>query len=216
MPHRILNGIEEKLLWESSIKQFKKSSFDLSNINSLSETASQANRLINQFNITENTLKNEERSEEHSFFNAWRLIFNKYCHDKDVTTFHALIKIVIEHIESRNISIDQPITLVGFEFTTPTEELFIEACKSQIDVTFFKEPKIEPCIESRAFVNEEHECMRVVEWCKTQIEHNKKILIVTPQLDQIIDRLSSLLDKAFHPETFTPSLAQEKEFISFL
>ena len=215
VPHRILNGIEEKLLWESSIKQFKKSSFDLSNINSLSETASQANRLIDQFNITENTLKNEERSEEHSFFNAWRLIFNKYCHDKDVTTFHALIKIVIEHIESRNISIDQPITLVGFEFTTPTEELFIEACKSQINVAFFKEPKIEPCIESRAFINEEHECMRVVEWCKTQIEHNKKILIVTPQLDQIIDRLSSLLDKAFHPETFTPSLAQEKRIYQF-
>ena len=215
VPHRTLNGIEEKLLWESSIKQFKQSSLDLSNINSLSETASQANRLIDQFNITENTLKSEERSEEHTFFNAWRLIFNKYCHDKDVTTFHALIKIVIGLIKSRTISIDQSIILVGFEFTTPTEELFIEACKSQVDVAFFKEPKIEPYIETRAFLNEEHECMRVVEWCKTQIEHNKKILIVTPQLDQIIDRLSSLLDKTFHPETFTPSLAQEKRIYQF-
>ena len=31
MPYRILNGIEEKLLWESSIKEYKKSFFDLSN-----------------------------------------------------------------------------------------------------------------------------------------------------------------------------------------
>ena len=51
MPYRVLNGIEEKLLWESSIKQYKKSFFDLSNIENLSETAMQANRLIDQFNI---------------------------------------------------------------------------------------------------------------------------------------------------------------------
>ena len=78
MPYRILNGIEEKLLWESCIKRDKKSFFDLSNIENLSETAIQANRLIDQFNIGENTLKSEERSEEHAFFNAWRLIFKKY------------------------------------------------------------------------------------------------------------------------------------------
>ena len=98
MPFRVLNGIEEKLLWESSIKQYKKSSFDLSNIESLSETASQANRLIDQFLIGENTLKSEERSEEHAFFNAWRLIFKKYCNDKNIITFNGLIKIAIEHM----------------------------------------------------------------------------------------------------------------------
>ena len=53
MPYRILNGIEEKLLWESCIKRDKKSFFDLSNIENLSETAIQANRLIDQFNIGE-------------------------------------------------------------------------------------------------------------------------------------------------------------------
>lgn len=215
MPPRVLNGIEEKLLWESSIKQYKKSSFDLSNIDSLSETANQANRLIDQFNISENTLKSKELSEEHAFFNAWRLIFKKYCHDKDVITFNGLIKIVIEHIKNHDISIEHPITFVGFEFTTPIEELFIEACKTQTDVVFFKGAKIAPYIESRAFLNQEHECMCAVEWCKTQIEHDKKILIVTPQLDQIIDRLSSLLDKTFHPETFKPSLSQEKRIYQF-
>jgi len=122
MPFRVLNGIEEKLLWESSIKQYKKSSFDLSNIESLSETASQANRLIDQFLIGENTLKSEERSEEHAFFNAWRLIFKKYCNDKSIITFNGLIKIAIEHITSKDISIDCPIHFVNFDFRTPIEE----------------------------------------------------------------------------------------------
>ena len=215
MPYRILNGIEEKLLWESSIKEYKKSFFDLSNIENLSETAIQANRLIDQFNIGENTLKSEERSEEHTFFNAWRLIFKKYCSDKNVITFNNLLKITEEHIRNRDISIEHPLHFVNFEFIAPIEESFIEACKTQVDIEFFKASQTTPYIESRVFLNEEHECMQIVEWCKTQIENNKKILIVTPQLDQIIDRLTSMLDKIFHPETFTPSLSQEKRIYQF-
>ena len=215
MPYRILNGIEEKLLWESSIKEYKKSFFDLSNIENLSETAIQANRLIDQFNIGENTLKSEERSEEHTFFNAWRLIFKKYCSDKNVITFNNLLKITEEHIRNRDISIEHPLHFVNFEFIAPIEESFIEACKTQVDIEFFKTSQTTPYIESRVFLNEEHECMQIVEWCKTQIENNKKILIVTPQLDQIIDRLTSMLDKIFHPETFTPSLSQEKRIYQF-
>jgi len=215
MPYRILNGIEEKLLWESSIKQYKKSFFDLSNIENLSETAIQANRLIDQFNIGENTLKSEERSEEHTFFNAWRLIFKKYCSDKNVITFNNLLKITEEHIKNGDISIEHPLYFVNFEFIAPIEESFIEACKTQVDIEFFKASQTTPYIESRVFLNEEHECMQIVEWCKTQIENNKKILIVTPQLDQIIDRLTSMLDKTFHPETFTPSLSQEKRIYQF-
>jgi probable DNA repair protein len=215
MSYRVLNGIEEKLLWESSIKQYKKSFFDLSNIENLSETAMQANRLIDQFNIGENTLKSEERSEEHAFFNAWRLLFKKHCNDKNVITFNNLLKISEEHIRNGDISIEHPICFVNFELTTPIEDSFIEACKTQVDIELFKAPQIEPYIESRVFLNEEHESMQIVEWCKTQIENNKKILIVTPQLDQIIDRLTSMLDKTFHPETFTPSLSQEKRIYQF-
>ncbi len=215
MPYRILNGIEEKLLWESCIKRDKKSFFDLSNIENLSETAIQANRLIDQFNIGENTLKSEERSEEHAFFNAWRLIFKKYCSDKNVTTFNNFLKITEEHIRNGDISIEHPLHFVDFEFITPIEESFIEACKTQVEVEFFKPSQITPYIESHVFLNEEHECMQIVAWCKTQIENNKKILIVTPQLDQIIDRFSSMLDKTFHPETFTPSLSQEKRIYRF-
>jgi len=215
MPYRVLNGIEEKLLWESSIKQYKKSFFDLSNIENLSETAMQANRLIDQFNISENTLKSEERSEEHAFFNAWRLLFKKNCSDKNVITFNNLLKICEEHIRNGDISIGHPICFVNFELTTPIEDSFIKACKTQVDIELFKAPQIVPYIESRVFLNEEHECMQIVEWCKTQIENNKKILIVTPQLDQIIDRLTSMLDKTFHPETFTPSLSQEKRIYQF-
>ena len=215
MSYRVLNGIEEKLLWESSIKQYKKSFFDLSNIENLSETAMQANRLIDQFNIGENTLKSEERSEEHAFFNAWRLLFKKHCNDKNVITFNNLLKISEEHIRNGDISIEHPICFVNFELTTPIEDSFIEACKTQVDIELFKAPQIEPYIESRVFLNEEHESMQIVEWCKTQIENNQKILIVTPQLDQIIDRLTSMLDKTFHPETFTPSLSQEKRIYQF-
>ncbi|MEY5020726.1 MAG: hypothetical protein RJA91_261 [Pseudomonadota bacterium] len=215
MSYRVLNGIEEKLLWESSIKQYKKSFFDLSNIENLSETAMQANRLIDQFNIGENTLKSEERSEEHAFFNAWRLLFKKHCNDKNVITFNNLLKISEEHIRNGDISIEHPICFVNFELTTPIEDSFIEACKTQVDIELFKASQIEPYIESRVFLNEEHESMQIVEWCKTQIENNKKILIVTPQLDQIIDRLTSMLDKTFHPETFTPSLSQEKRIYQF-
>jgi len=215
MPYRVLNGIEEKLLWESSIKQYKKSFFDLSNIENLSETAMQANRLIDQFNISENTLKSEERSEEHAFFNAWRLLFKKYCSDKNVITFNNLLKISEEHIKNGDISIEHPICLVNFEITTPLEDSFIEACKTQVDIELFKALQIEPYIESRVFLNEEHESMQIVDWCKTQIENNKKILIVTPQLDQIIDRLTSMLDKTFHPETFNPSLSQKKRIYQF-
>ena len=215
MSYRVLNGVEEKLLWESSIKQYKKSFFDLSNIENLSETAMQANRLIDQFNIGENTLKSEERSEEHAFFNAWRLLFKKHCSDKNVITFNNLLKISKEHIRNGDISIEHPICFVNFELTTPIEDSFIEACKTQVDIELFKTSQIKPYIESRVFLNEEHESMQIVEWCKTQIENNKKILIVTPQLDQIIDRLTSMLDKTFHPETFTPSLSQEKRIYQF-
>lgn len=215
MPNRILNGIEEKLLWENSIKQYKKSFFDLSNIENLSEIAIQANRLIDQFNISENTLKSEERNEEHAFFNAWRLIFKKYCSDKNVMTFNNLLKITEAHIRNGDISIEHSLHFVNFEFLTPIEDSFIEACKTQVDIEFFKASQITPYIESRVFLNEEHECLQVIEWCKTQIENNKKVLIVTPQLDQIIDRLTSMLDKTFHPETFTPSLSQEKRIYRF-
>jgi len=214
MPYRILNGIEEKLLWESCIKQHKKS-FDLSQIKNLSETASEANRLIDQFMISDNTLKSEESTEEHTFFSAWRLIFKAYCKDKGVITFAELINITTTHIKNRSISINHPLHFVGFDLTTPNEDLFIEACKNQTHITLFKTPDTNPEIEPRLFLDEEHECIQVVEWCKTQIAQQKKILIATPHLDRIIEKLTRLLDKAFHPEAFKPKLSQEKRIYQF-
>jgi len=55
----------------------------------------------------------------------------------------------------------------------------------------------------------------VVEWCKTKIAQQKKILIATPRLDHIIEKLTRLLDKAFHPEAFKPKLSQEKRIYQF-
>ena len=215
MPYRILNGIEEKLLWESCIKQNKKISFDLSQIKNLSETGSEANRLIEQFMISDNTLKSEESTEEHALFNAWRLIFNAYCKDKGVITFTELIRITTTYIKDRKIHIHYPLYFAGFDLTTPNEDLFIEACKNQTHITLFKTPDINPQIETRLFLDEEHECIQVVEWCKTQIAQQKKILIATPRLDRVIEKLTRLLDKAFHPEAFTPKLSQEKRIYQF-
>ena len=81
--HIILNGIEEKLLWEKIIKKdLKDKKFQKKQIENIIEKVISADRYIREYRINKRELKEYEFTEEGRKFNKWLNQFTIHCNQK--------------------------------------------------------------------------------------------------------------------------------------
>ena len=80
----LLNGIEEKIIWEKIIKNDLKKRQDntVSDITNIAQQAINANRNISTYEINEAELKQNITYKEPKYFLDWRQSFKKECIEK--------------------------------------------------------------------------------------------------------------------------------------
>ena len=83
--YSILNGIEEKILWKKIInKDLKEQKFQKKQIESITEKVISADKIIRQYRIKKNELKEYEFSEEEKKFNKWLNQFKSQCKSEEL------------------------------------------------------------------------------------------------------------------------------------
>ena len=96
--YSVLNGTEEKILWEKIIKKdLKEQKFQKKQIQSITEKVISADKIIKQYKIKNSELKAyEHNSEERSKFNKWLNQFSSYCKQKSLVSKLSFIEFFIE------------------------------------------------------------------------------------------------------------------------
>jgi hypothetical protein len=135
----IMNGIEERLLWEKIIKNsLENQSFLKSQIDGITDKVISADSLIRENLIGKDELKKNEASQEMHDFNEWRNQFNDYCIQNKLLSRNGFIEFFIEKQREFSIIGNQELLLVGFDDNSPLYEDLINALKQRNELKNYK------------------------------------------------------------------------------
>ena len=200
--YSILNGIEEKILWKKIInKDLKEQKFQKKQIESITEKVISADKIIRQYRIKKNELKEYEFSEEEKKFNKWLNQFKSHCKLKSLITKLSFIELFIEKQIEHNIIENQELLLVGFDNQNPLYEDLISVLNETNSLKEFKykEEKIKRRQKIECEDNED-EIKEIILWIKKN--HKKELLIISPALNKYQIKLQNELDRQIQPEIY--------------
>ena len=201
--YSVLNGIEEKILWEKIIKRdLKEQKIQKKQIDNITEKVISADKIIRQYKIKNTELKAyEHNSEEQSKFNKWLNQFNSYCEQKSLISKLSFIEFFIEIQKEHNIIKNQKLLLVGFDNLNPLYEDLVSVLNktNSLNDYEYKEEKIErqQKIECE---NVEDEIKEIIVWIKQNLK--KKLLIISPALNKYQIKLQKELDRQIQPDIY--------------
>ena len=124
--YSVLNGIEEKILWEKIIqKDLKEQKFQKKQIESITEKVITADKIIREYKIKNSELKDYEFSDEERKFNKWLNQFKSLCKQKSLISKLSFIEFFIEKQIEHNIIKNEELLFVGFDNRNPLYENLI-------------------------------------------------------------------------------------------
>ena len=200
--YRILNGIEEKILWEKIIKNdLKGDKFQKNQIDSIIEKVISADQKIREYRIKNIELKDYIFTVEGRKFNKWLDQFKNHCTEKKLLSKINFIEFFIEKQIKFNIVNDQELMLVGFDDKKPLYEELISVLneKNKIKEHRCKEEKIKRLQEIQC-ENVEAEIKEITQWVSQN--PNKKLLIISPALSKYQTKLVNELDREIQPDIY--------------
>jgi len=199
----IMNGIEERLLWEKIIKNdFKSQSLLKSQIDGITDKVISADSLIRENIISKDELKKNETYQEMRDFNEWRNQFDNYCMENKILSRSSFIELFIKKQKTFNIIDNQELLLVGFDDKSPLYEDLINALKERNEIKSYtiQEEKI---IQRRKLEceNVEDEIKEIIKWIKGNSK--KKLLIISPALSRFQIKLQNKIDREIQPNIYS-------------
>ena len=200
---KIMNGIEERLLWEKIIKTgLKSQNFLKTQIDGITEKVISADSLIRENIISKDELKQNETYQEIRNFNEWSNQFNDYCLDNKLLSRNGFIEYFIKKQKEFGIIDNQELLLVGFDDNSPLYENLINALKERNELKNYKtqEEKLKKQrnIECE---NVEDEIKEVIKWIKENSK--KKLLIISPALSRFQIKLQNEIDREIQPDIYS-------------
>jgi probable DNA repair protein len=202
--YSILNGIEEKILWEKIIKKdLKEQKFQKKQIESITEKVISADKIIKQYKIKNSELKAyEHNSEERSKFNKWLNQFNSYCKQKSLLSKLSFIEFFIEKQKKHNIIENQELVLVGFDDLNPLYEDLINVLNKTNSLRDFEYKEEEEEIKQLEIecADADDEIKEIIVWIKQNLK--KKLLIISPALNKYQIKLQNELDRQIQPDIY--------------
>jgi len=200
--YSILNGIEEKILWEKIIKNdLKEEKFQKKQIDSIVEKVISADKKVREYRIKSIELKDYDFTLEGEKFYKWLAQFKKHCSKKKIMSKINLIQFFIEKQIKFNIVTNQELMLVGFDSKKPLYEELINVLteKNKIKEYVCKEEKIKR-LEEIQCEDAEEEIKEITKWVGQNI--NKKLLIISPALSKYQTKLVNELDRKIQPDIY--------------
>ena len=199
----IMNGIEERLLWEKIIKtDLKSQNFLKTQIDGITEKVISADSLIRGNIISKDELKQNETYQEIRNFNEWSNQFNDYCLDNKLLSRNGFIEYFIKKQKEFGIIDNQELLLVGFDDNSPLYENLINALKERNELKNYK-TKEEKLKKQRKIEceNVEDEIKEVIKWIKENSK--KKLLIISPALSRFQIKLQNEIDREIQPDIYS-------------
>jgi probable DNA repair protein len=200
---KIMNGIEERLLWEKIIKtDLKSQNFLKTQIDGITEKVISADSLIRGNIISKDELKQNETYQEIRNFNEWSNQFNDYCLDNKLLSRNGFIEYFIKKQKEFGIIDNQELLLVGFDDNSPLYENLINALKERNELKNYK-TKEEKLKKQRKIEceNVEDEIKEVIKWIKENSK--KKLLIISPALSRFQIKLQNEIDREIQPDIYS-------------
>jgi len=198
----IMNGIEERLLWENIIKNdLKNQSFLKNQIDGITDKVISADSLIRENLISKNELKKNETHQEMHYFNKWRNQFDGYCLENKLFSRNSFIEFFIEKQKEFGIIDNQELLLVGFDDNSPLYKDLINSLKKRNELKNYK-AKEEKIKKQRKLEceNVEDEIKEIIKWIKENSK--KKLLIVSPALSRFQIKLQNEIDREIQPNIY--------------
>jgi len=199
----IMNGIEERLLWEKIIKTgLKSQNFLKTQIDDITEKVISADSLIREKIISKDELKQNETYQEIRDFNEWSNQFNDYCLDNKLLSRNGFIEYFIKKQKEFGIINNQELLLVGFDDNSPLYENLLNALKERNELKNFKiqEEKLKKQRKIEC-ENVEDEIKEVIKWIKENSK--KKLLIISPALSRFQIKLQNEIDREIQPDIYS-------------
>ncbi len=210
MPLFSLSGVTEKMLWQQVIKNAlaKHELAALFDVASLADSAIEANQLLLEWQVSEETLNSYFQSTETRQFLRWQHDFQQLCAQHKTLGSPRLLAFQIACIEKTTLPLPTKMELLGFDRVTPLEQHLIDVLTTKgVEVSFTQTSQTTTNAQQMVFENLDAECRAAVAWTKQTLSQNPQanLAIITPVLGNIRAKLADLLDDTFHTETLHPS-----------
>ena len=113
----ILNGIEEKIIWEKIITNDlkKRQEKKITDVTNIAQKAINANRIISNHLIHDDELHQSNSYRELSYFLEWRKEFKEECSKKKLVTKYDFINIFITLQQEKFIVVGKDILFIGLD-----------------------------------------------------------------------------------------------------
>jgi len=202
----ILNGIEEKIIWENIIindlkKRQEKKITDITNI---AQKAINANRIISNHLIHEDEIHENNSYRELSYFIEWRGEFKEECSKRKLVTKYDFINIFITLQQEKLIVVGKDILFIGLDKSIASYKKLYDELKKNNEVSEdLSNKKLKAVTSFHAFQNYEHEISAVIEWVREkESKKQNNLLIMSPALEKFQIQLLNEIDRHIHPKIF--------------
>jgi hypothetical protein len=204
--YKLLNGIDEKFIWEEIIKSEKvlsKPNFAQHDIENLCQLARTANKQIEEYCINKEDLR--ENTATNGIIMKWREKFKERCKHLKINPLYEFIPFFIEQQKNKNIINGQSLCIIGSDTNLIIYTKLIDILSRTNNVTKYEENngannkiKVYACDDYQA------ELHAVTDWIKAK--HDQKLnhlLIISPVLEKFQIKLQNHIDREIQPKIFT-------------
>lgn len=218
-PSKKLSQLEERLIWQHVIgAKLKQRDFaDLFDLKGLADTCVEANRYMVawQLNVSEDDAIAEETRE----FLIWQHAFQARCeHFKGLEEVR-YFDWQITCLEKGAGALPNEITFAGFDQTAPQEVKLRRVLQGRGCTVYEHTIGLDQAgaTEQVTLQDEVEEIRTMVAWAKRAYDANPKVKLamVVPQLKDLRNQISDLIDDVFQPEAIRPSLVEAPRLYNF-
>ena len=213
-PRMVLNIAQELVLWERVIERtLGGDTAPLFDRAGLAKAAFEANRLMQEWNIAiPSHAGNFHHAEEVTQFMQWRTEFRKQCTTAGWLECTRYVDWQIAQIQNGAGQLPARIYIAGYDRISPQEQRLFDALTARgVNVAPWPHLLDKPSAAGKVeLADAEAECRAAVAWVadKLSVNNDARLAIVVPELANLRERLTALLDDTLHPHTISPAHAE--------
>ena len=214
----LLTPFNEQLLWEEVITQslLKNAFGELFDVSGLANAAMEANRYVIAWHLY---IPRDQMSAESREFLQWQRAFVQRCQQLNALESVRYVDWQLDCLAQGKISLPAYIQFAGFDQSAPQEQRLRELLiKQGAQLSEYNTTRVERASAQQISLdNQAAECRAAVAWAKQKLDENPnaKLAIIAPQLSEIRNLLTDLLDDTFYPISMRPSLADAAKNYNF-
>ena len=201
-----LTGVQETELWRQVLERDEVAARTLS-IAGLAEQAQQAWEAMQQYRIPLQDLRSDSSMDAQAF-SRWATEMGKLCRRSSFLSSSLIETTLATVVRSGNIRLPETIFLIGFDRTTPSQNLLIEALRAygcRVLQAEFEQTTSEavraPAIVYAHTLEEEIEA--AARWIRATLfeNRNQRIGVIVPALEEMRDRVDATFRRILAPSS---------------